>query len=352
MSETQPRAEALFGDLILRLLAPHSELTPSLRSRIGTAVVRLLDSSMVIEDGQKPFRPLAPVTVRQDLRAAPAAIAVDRVLESIEAEGFAPHFHRFVGLLGAIMVHSCGNAQQSERVEAWALRGLTGAFMMSDPGGPSLDRWQSVARVDGPSHRLKIDKIWIIGGDRFDFAIVMMAGAQRMAPTAYLIGPEQCAAMSRRPMGPAFFESVVTLGGASGEVLATPDDLLRQGGPLGVSYFLCQARPRLVSAVTHHVHWLARQGRVRQDTQAYADLESLDAAAAAIRGQTTINRHSIDEVLALKFALNETLLEIACVDQTLSAPDQRDLLALTKMEGSSYRCLLEIYGRCKSARLG
>ena len=54
---------------------------------------------------------------------------------------------------------------------------------------------------------------------------------------------------------------------------------------------------------------------------------------------------TIDEVLVLKFASNEVILDIVTSASVAGAGDRRDLLGFTKMEGSSYRCLFEVLGK-------
>jgi hypothetical protein len=53
----------------------------------------------------------------------------------------------------------------------------------------------------------------------------------------------------------------------------------------------------------------------------------------------------VGQVLALKFSSNELLLRLVAEDRVRETPDQRDLLAFTKMEGSSYRCFREVYAK-------
>ena len=50
-------------------------------------------------------------------------------------------------------------------------------------------------------------------------------------------------------------------------------------------------------------------------------------------------------MLATKFASNELLHRLVADGCVRETADQRDLLAFTKMEGSSYRCLREIYAK-------
>jgi hypothetical protein len=67
--------------------------------------------------------------------------------------------------------------------------------------------------------------------------------------------------------------------------------------------------------------------------------------------QECFSIHSVDRVLALKFASNQFLLHLVANQRVIQLKDQRDLLGFSKMEGSSYRCLFEIYSKFKRGRL-
>jgi hypothetical protein len=64
----------------------------------------------------------------------------------------------------------------------------------------------------------------------------------------------------------------------------------------------------------------------------------------------TFSIHSVDQVLALKFTSNELLQSLVVKGSVPGLDDQRDLLGFTKMEGSSYRCLFEVYSKFKRGR--
>lgn len=346
------RLDGLFGDLIVRLLAARAAPGPVLEARIRASVTGLLDSQIIIEDPLDPFRPLAPVNVRQALPSPDVHSAIDDVIAAVGREGFAPHFHSLVGLLGALMIANTASPAQQAAVDGWVEAGNRGAFLMTDRGGATLDQWRSTVTAEADGHGLRLDKIWAINAETFGFATAMVRKAGSMAPVAYLLSPEQCAALARAPQGPAFLGGTLQLGSVEGFVAASPADVLSGGGPLGVSRFLCQARPRFVLGVMAHVRWLAEEGRIAGDGRELADFVALAALAREIIDENVLTRHSIDEVLALKFAVNETLLSLVRTDPDIGRHDQRDLLAFSKMEGSSYHCLAEIYGRCKGSRGG
>jgi hypothetical protein len=250
------------------------------------------------------------------------------------------------------MIANNGTLEQQAKVDSWVASGLTGAFLMTDRGGATLDQWRSSVSVDPERHSIALDKIWAINAESFGFATVMVRKPGSMAPAAYLLSPEQCRSLVRAPQGTPFLEGSLLLGSVTGAVAASAADVLSGGGALGVSRFLCQARPRFILGVIAHVRWLAAQGRIGADGPELEDLERLASVARAVVEENVLTRHSIDEVLALKFAVNETLLSLVRSDPAVGPSDQRDLLAFSKMEGSSYHCLAEIYGRCKGARLG
>ena len=54
--------------------------------------------------------------------------------------------------------------------------------------------------------------------------------------------------------------------------------------------------------------------------------------------------------MALKWIANETWLHLVVAGLVPGQGDIRDLIGLSKMEGSSYRCFFEIYQRNKRFR--
>lgn len=111
------------------------------------------------------------------------------------------------------------------------------------------------------------------------------------------------------------------------------------------------ARPWLIRALCAHIAWLSAQGRVRPDATAGATLAFLAEAAANQAANGHFDRFSEDQAMALKWIANECFLHLVSAGLVPDPKDQRDLLGFSKMEGSSYRCFLEIYTRNKRMRV-
>ena len=99
-----------------------------------------------------------------------------------------------------------------------------------------------------------------------------------------------------------------------------------------------------------HVLWLIEQGRANASADIRDMLCALRSFARSVVDDNQMHRHAIDEVLALKFAMNEAVLAIVKADPSMAISDQRDLLGFSKLEGSSYHCLEEIYSRSAGQR--
>lgn len=340
----------LFGDLILRQLAAHGQLRASLIEHVLRSVVGLLDSGVIIEDPRLPFAPLQSLQVCQQLERTPAHDEINEVLTAIPREGMVPHFATLVGLLGLLLMDLNASEGQRARVSEWRARGLRGAFLMTDAGGSTLESWRShvVAEVD--RHRLSLDKRWAMSACEMRFATVMVRKAGSLTPIAYLLSPEACARLRHGRQGAPFVGGTVQLGWVAGETDATADDILKAGGQLGVSRFLCQARARFVLGVMRHVRWLSRNGRIVGAHRELDNFTQLEDIAAHIVDERTFSRYSIDEVLALKFCVNEMLLSLVATGAVPDQSDARDLLGFTKMEGSSYHCFSELMGRAARSR--
>ena len=105
--------------------------------------------------------------------------------------------------------------------------------------------------------------------------------------------------------------------------------------------YLTVVRPYFVRALMAHVGWLAETGRVELDADARAVHQFI---AHAARSQTDDAHYSFGKVrvLAIKLLSNEFLTALVRNGRVATFDDQRDLLAFSKMEGSSYRCYHEL----------
>lgn len=340
-----------FGDLLTRYLKRFGALPREFERLLQRAVLRLLDSSMLIEDSLVPFPPLADAGRATPLPESPHIAVIEATLQAIRQEGLVPHFRTLVSGFGAILLTSRGDDEQRRQVSEWTESGLTGAFFMSDRGGPSMQKnWLTTYTPHPDGDQLVMNKVWCIGGMDCSFAYVAARQPGALSPALLLLPPEVCAAFRREKAGPAYLDGTLQLGNVAGSFVLPPGSVLAGNSSLGVKHFLTLVRPRFVRALCSHVGWLNRQGRLRLNDVHASAIEHLDIVAKAMCDANELTRYSEDEVMALKFASNELLFDIVDSGAVTSVADQRDLLGFTKMEGSSYRCLFEIYQRNRGGR--
>ncbi|MGP8431861.1 hypothetical protein ACT2FY_00755 [Paraburkholderia fungorum] len=337
----------LFSTPALAALARHTDVPPSVARLMAAAAAHLFDSAMVVADPLTPFAIVAETRVRTPLPRPPVLHAVRALIDRIGEEGFGPHALHFFGLLGSIMVSLAGTPQQQERVRQWVDDGLTGAFCMTDKGGPLASQWRSTASADGG---MSVDKIWAMNARAADFGIVVVRKGNSMILTPVLVPPHAYRDTHKQDTGLPFLDGHLLLGDVQGTLVAEPDWFLTQGGPISPKIFLALARPWLILALCAHVEWLARHSRVTLDARTGGHLEFLREAAANQARQDGFDRFTEDQAMALKWIANEVWVDLVVTGAVPAPRDQRDLLGFSKMEGSSYRCFFEIYERNKRIR--
>ena len=223
---------------------------------------------------------------------------------------------------------------------------------MTDGGGPVLAGWNSVFALgeDGQNATLSVDKKWGIEAQNLGFSMIVCQQRGKPFPLTVLLSPEKSAALEQSNCGGAYLDGKLQLGNAKGEVEVSKADLLSKGGLGSVNRFLTLVRPRFVKCLMHHLLWLESNDRLTLDEDDHRILQFIVNAADWCTAQTTFSIHSVDRVLALKFTSNEFLLNLVAKQALPQLSDQRDLLGFTKMEGSSYRCLFEVYSKFKRSR--
>jgi hypothetical protein len=340
------------AELLLGHLRPYQELPPSLIGLVERAVVQTLDSMMLIEDPLTPVGDRPPANTHIPIPAMDVGPAIDAATAGIREEGLARHFHSMIALFGHVMLTLSGSEAQRAAVQSWVAQGLSGTFMMTDRGGPAMERWQSELRTGADGWRVRLDKIWAIGAAQCGFAIAVVRRPGAIAPTALLIAPQAYAQLDRTEVGLPYLDGTVRLGNCRGELACDAGWALSRGGLVAVKQFLTIVRPRFVMGLMAQLHWLDRQGRIAlSDTEAEC-AACIDRLARSMAASGALTRHSEDEVMALKFVSNSLLLQIAQGRTVKAIMDSRDLLGFTKMEGSSYRCFYEIYMRARASRHG
>jgi len=331
---------------LARFGAPPAALTQALRE----ACARLMDSDMIIRQSPHAADTRAPDDgASTPLRHDESALA-EEVLARIAHEGLAPNFRPLMRTFIRMMFALFFTPQQYARACRELDAGMQFAFLMSDGGGPTLSCWRTVARreSEGPV-RLSVDKVWGIEAHRDAIAVVAARLQGAMIPTAYLVWPEIYRELQRTPCGDPFLGGTLQLANVRGEILVSTEDRLRMGGPIVFNKHLTLVRPFFVRALMAHLDWLAQQHRLRLDAGEQASAAYI---AEAAREQTRARIYSFDavqRVMALKFAANELLSGLVRRGAVRDFADQRDLLAFSKMEGSSYRCFHELRAAIRSS---
>ena len=344
----------IFGRCITSFLAQSGEVPPVVESLVNNAVIRLMDSDMIIEDTFAPLAELQEPRVAQPLESFAQTVFIDELTDKIKSDGFGPYFHQIIGLFGSIMLGLCATDEQQQRVNEWLEQGHFGNFMMTDGGGPTLAQWKTsltplTQEKDGQL-ALNVDKKWVIEGQNVGFAMVVCQQKGRPFPMTVLLSPQKSAAFQQEACGGSFLDGKLQLGDVKGEVLVSKDEFLSKGGLGSVNRFLTLVRPRFVKSLMFHLLWLQAQNRLLLDDDDRSTIDFIINMVNWCNARDKFSIHSVDRVLALKFTSNELLLSLVVKGALKNINDQRDLLGFSKMEGSSYRCLFEIYSKFKRAR--
>ena len=343
----------LFGGFISDPLGCYDPIPQGLLQIINQACLGLLDSEILIEDNFSQRLPMVPAKVKQPLPQFEQTFVIDELTEKVKETGFGPQFHQIIGLFGSIMLNLTATDEQQAQVDAWLEQDIFGHFLMTDAGGPSLANWStelSVSPDEAGMLNLSVNKKWGIEAQDLGFVMLVVKQAGKPYPLTLMLTPEQSQSLLQEKVGASYLDGALQLGNVKGELKVTPDQLLKKGGMASVNRFLTLVRPRFVKALMNHLLWLARQDRLSMDDKLASHISFIQSYADQFLAQPGFSIHSVDQVLALKFASNELLAHVVASNKVKRFEDQRDLLGFTKMEGSSYRCFLEIYAKQKRAR--
>lgn len=338
---------AMFGGFITEHLQAEREIPHKLQQLLELSTVRLLDSEIIIEDKLSPRAPLGEPRVSQPLPSFEQTFVIDELCEAVKIDGFGKHFHQIIGLFGSIMLQLTATEKQMNDINQWLEQGYFGHFLMTDAGGPALANWQTVLNDDG---ELSIAKKWGIEAHDLGFVMLVTRQGNKPFPVTALLTPEQCQQLNAKKVGTPYLDGSVQLGDVTGTVTIDKSQLLSRGGMGAVNRFLTLVRPRFVKSLMNHLCYLRDNDRLSVDQDTQSAIDFIGDAADMCLAQKIFSMHSVDKVLALKFASNELLLELVAQGKVAQLQDARDLLGMSKMEGSSYRCFFEIYSKQKRGR--
>lgn len=329
---------ALAGRPVLRYLDTLVAPPRIVAQLVETGATRLLDSDMIITQPREPLpdvRPgegaFSPVHHAETERA-------EVILDTIAAEGLYDHFKPLMGAFVRIMFGLLFTPAQYERACQCIDAGHQFSFLSSDAGGPSLAGWRTIAHAQADGLRLTVDKVWGIEAHRDGLAVIAARLPGVMFPATYVVWPEHYKLLARSAYGAPFLGGRLQLGNVKGEIVVSRDDRLKLGGPAVYNKYLTLVRPFFVRGIMAHLGWLARHDRLALDADTAASHAYVSDLA---RRQSRSDRYDADNsqrVLALKFTSNELLVELVRRGAVRDLDDQRDLLAFSKMEGSSYHC--------------
>jgi len=342
--------KAIFSSFITDHLNGHQALPIKFEKIIANAVFNLLDSEILIEDNFSAKPALIEPKVSQALPSFEQTYVIDQLTDQVKLTGFGPHFHQIIGLFGSIMLQMTASQAQQQQVNDWLEQGHFGHFLMTDSGGPSLNNWQTSLNTTQDQWQLTIDKKWGIEAHQLGFLMLVVRQQGKPFPLTFLVDPEQAKTLNQTKVGASYLDNAVQLGNVKGNLNISATQQLKLGGLSSVNRFLTLVRPRFVKALMNHLLWLADNKRLTLDSQLSENIKYLQDVADSCLAQDQFSIHSVDQVLALKFASNELLLNTVSEGKVASFEDQRDLLGFTKMEGSSYRCFFEIYAKQKRFR--
>ena len=317
----------------------------SLRAIVARACLGGLDSGQIIE-GLHERRVQAPAPAL-DSNTDPALKAdISRVVRQIEDEGLVRHFRALMLSFARLTLATFADPAQSAKARQWRDEGYTSSFLMTDRGGPAIQNWRTIYSETSPGvYQLRIDKEWAMEGTRPGFAFVVARAENALSPTIFLLSPQACASLKRTPAGPAFLDGTLQLGNVSGAAEARAEDRIMKAGPSTINRLLTSVRPQLVRALMAQLLWLHRTGGCRLQAGQLESARSLLAMATALADQPSYSIDTVTQVMALKFASNSLLADCVWSGEPATPAIARDLMAFTKMEGSSYRCFKEIYSR-------
>lgn len=336
---------------IIQGLSGLGEVPEHLKSLISDGVIATVDTQMIIdEDDFHAVEEGKALSQDACIPFTPIEAGIEQIQSTISAEGLVSgHFHSLVRGFGSLLFGMIASPAQQSEVVAWHESGLAqfGGFLMADGGGSSIQQWKTVFTSNGEMLELEVDKVWIIEGHRLDYGSIASAGSQKLFPTSILVPPQQFSQLQKTKLGEPFLGGTLQLGNVRGRVSVPKSSMLTQGGLASTSIFLSKIRPRFVRALMAHTQWLAASDMLMLSPAQRDSIKALEVIAKRYYHNLVSRKPSLPMALAIKFASNQILLDLVASGSARDRGVRRDLMAFTRMEGSSYRCLFEIYGKLK-----
>lgn len=332
-------------------LSEYGEVGPYLKRIIRNGVISTVDTQMIIDHDD--FHAIEQGKVIPSEQQAPfneIEQNIENLLEGFAAKGLVNNnFHALVTNFGKLLFSFIASDAQIAEVDSWHQQGIAqfGGFLMADGGGPSIQQWNTIFTKDGDMLELDVDKVWIIEGHRLDYGSISAASTQKLYPSSVLVPPEEFKKLTKTAVGMPFLDGSLQLGNVSGKVRVAKTNLLSGGGLASTSVFLSKVRPRFVRALMGHVQWLHNNDRIELTVEQLAAVKQLETIAKRYCHSLVERKPSLPVALAIKFVSNRILLDLVISGAVKQPMIQRDLMAFTRMEGSSYRCLFEIYSKTK-----
>ncbi len=332
-------------------LAEFGELTPYMHRIIRNGVISTVDTQMIIDhDDYYAIEQGKPLEADKQKPLSATESEIEDLLSDFSSKGLVDgNFHTLVSHFGKLLFSYIASPEQRAEVDGWHEQGIAqyGGFLMADAGGPSIEQWNSIFSVEGDNLSLNVDKVWIIEGHRLDYGSISVASTQKLYPSSILVPPSEFMHLKKSKVGAPFLDGSLQLGNVSGQVTVPKSNRLTNGGLAATSVFLSKVRPRFVRSLMGHVQWLQNQGRANLSEEQLQAVKSLESIAKNYCISLIERKPSLPLALAFKFTANRILLDLVISGAVKGIMDQRDLMAFTRMEGSSYRCLFEIYSKTK-----
>ncbi|WHI49615.1 hypothetical protein P3339_14170 [Microbulbifer sp. MLAF003] len=221
--------QSIAGGFVADQLASISPVPATFQSLLERACIRLFDASMIIEDPLTDLAPLREPSVKQPLEQFEQTYVIDQIIDRVRDEGLSGHFHEMIGLFGSIMMSLTATDEQLAQVNHWVEEGIFGHFLMTDPGGPSLQSWKTELKDSDEGLVLNVNKMHGIEAQKLGFAMVVAKQAARPFPITVMLPPDLCAELKQLPVGKPFLDGRLQLGNCQGSVQVSKDMLLSKG---------------------------------------------------------------------------------------------------------------------------